>query len=261
MAIFALVSPHANCMEKKRSMHDLAKTEKCKKTKQEKRSINDLEEFASYLKRTNNVNEIDRIHGMTMLHCAAMENQIEKLQLLLAHPQCNVNAKSFAIDTPLHFAIKYERVEIAKILIAHPCCDVNALTYDKWSPLYTAIRHKQPEIVALLLARPECNVHIQCIMGWSPLTFAAHTKQIEIVKLLLAHREPDQKNKAVQACKGDKTTYFSLFPNDIINFLCRQYCTFYSISDSQAKQVTGKQYVKKEIKELIIDQLKARNSR
>ena len=157
--------------------------------------------------------------------------------------QCE--CKKLFDSTPLHFAIKYERVEIAKILITQPHCDVNALTSDKWSPLYTAIRHKQPEIVALLLARPECNLHTKCVMGWSPLTFAAHTKQIEIVKLLLAHREPDQKNKAIQACKGDKTIYFSLFPNDIINFLCRHYCTFYSISDNQAKQVTGKQYVKK----------------
>jgi ankyrin repeat protein len=76
------------------------------------------------------------------------------MDLLLAHPDIDVNAQNNSGETALQSASAAGEVAMVRKLVAHPTCDPN-LPSDGWrlTPLAAAVLGGQVEVVKLLLAQ------------------------------------------------------------------------------------------------------------
>ena len=64
--------------------------------------------------------------------------------------------------------------EIVEMLLKHPDIDVNKTGSGGWTPLLLAIAEKNEGIVEILLKHPEIDVNIAGLKGWTPLTRACN---------------------------------------------------------------------------------------
>ena len=64
--------------------------------------------------------------------------------------------------------------EIVEMLLKHPDIDVNKTGSGGWTPLLLAIAEKNERIVEILLKHPEIDVNIAGLKGWTPLTRACN---------------------------------------------------------------------------------------
>ncbi|TET36164.1 ankyrin repeat domain-containing protein [Candidatus Dependentiae bacterium] len=95
----------------------------------------------------------------TPLHCAAAQNQLNALRILV-DAKANMNAMDQSGTTPLHIAIRNGKPEAATFLIEH---EAQLDTQDKaWNtPLHYAAARGDQEVVKLLIARgatEKCNL-------------------------------------------------------------------------------------------------------
>jgi ankyrin repeat protein len=134
-----------------------------------------------------NVNAQNDNNGCTALHLAAANNGVEIVQLLIAH-RCNVNTQDNHGYTALHLAVTNDKFEVAQLLLAHPQCDVNAQNKFNETALHRTACVGNFEIAKLLIAQPQCNVNAQDHNGLTALHWAAYGGKFEIVKLLLAYQ-------------------------------------------------------------------------
>jgi cytohesin len=93
------------------------------------------------------LNDIDK-KGFTPLHNAAIKNQKDVVELLLAN-QAMVNARAKDGGTPLHYASFLGNLEIAELLLANHS-DVNAKNNDGETPLHLATEEGRQEMAELL---------------------------------------------------------------------------------------------------------------
>ena len=78
------------------------------------------------------------------------------------------------IWTPLLSAVDANDGEIVEMLLKHPDIDVNKTGSGGWTPLLLAIAEKNEGIVEILLKHPEIDVNIAGLKGWTPLTRACN---------------------------------------------------------------------------------------
>ena len=118
------------------------------------------------------------------------------LKKVLEIEQIDVNKKDRRGKTPLSCAIECENIEAVEILLAHPNIEVNKFFYlgDKkeqkfCSPLLLAVEKESCDIVEILLKHKHINVNVLPFQGenFTPLTKAIYLDNEKIVKLLLSH--------------------------------------------------------------------------
>lgn len=75
------------------------------------------------------VNRYDLNNGYTALHYALVSRHLEVVEILLDHPEIDVNRRAWNGDTPLHLATLEGYEDGIRALLAHPKIRVNAYKY------------------------------------------------------------------------------------------------------------------------------------
>ncbi|KAI4620660.1 uncharacterized protein J4E87_006985 [Alternaria ethzedia] len=90
----------------------------------------------------------------TIIHVAASKGDCEVIEVLLAHPDIDVNKCVGYFGSPLMYAARNGKLEAARLLLQHKDVDVNQKTGDPWkhTALNFAKLYNHNEIVDLLLS-------------------------------------------------------------------------------------------------------------
>jgi len=114
----------------------------------------------------------------------------EVVELLLNHPNIDVNARTEEGITALIIAAELGYKDIVEILLNYPKIDVNA-QYEKGTALIRAAFNNHKEVVELLLNRPNIDVNVLIKGIGTALILAVGENHKEIVKMLLTHPKID----------------------------------------------------------------------
>ena len=117
--------------------------------------------FQSFLNKTLDLKEVlsfdaisninDFHHGKTLLHYAIELNQFDLVQLLLKHPDIDVNIKDTDGGTPLRYALRRSRYKIFEFLLQQKNLDLNADVLNNTDSKLKHVHYEQP--IALDLGR------------------------------------------------------------------------------------------------------------
>ncbi|XP_017057867.1 inversin-A isoform X2 [Drosophila ficusphila] len=129
--------------------------------------------------------------GMSALHFAAMNNQLEICEILL-QGGINMDAKTKVDRTPLHLACYYGHERVVSLLLALKC-SVNSRDMLRMTPLHWAVEKRHKGIVRLLL-KCQADVALVSKFGKTPIGLAVYTEQADVLAELEAARQ-------AQACK------------------------------------------------------------
>ena len=152
--------------------------------------ITHIEQVKAYL---NNPDE----NGMTALHRAARDGDVEHLTKLLKVKGIDVNvqnpshlwAKGY---TPLHYAADNGHAECVKLLVNTPGINVNAQDKFLRTPLHFAAMNLHLECIQLLLAAKGINVNLKQCENFAALKLVEDSKyntayRQRIIDLLKSH--------------------------------------------------------------------------
>ncbi|XP_017841020.1 poly [ADP-ribose] polymerase tankyrase-1 isoform X2 [Drosophila busckii] len=119
--------------------------------------------------------------GMSALHFAAMNNQLEICEILL-QGGINMDAKTKVDRTPLHLACYYGHERIVSLLLALKCA-VNSRDMLRMTPLHWAVERKHKTIARMLL---KCHADVTLVskFGKTPIALAVLTEQADILSEL-----------------------------------------------------------------------------
>ena len=98
--------------------------------------------------------------GNTVLYYACDTKNIEVIELLLSHPDIDVNVKNSDGDTPLHRVILRDSIEILQLLLAQPNINVNAENKNNITALHISI-FSTLKVIEILLNYPKTNINIK----------------------------------------------------------------------------------------------------
>ena len=135
--------------------------------------------------------------GYSSLAMACSTGNVEIVELLLKHPDINVNSAA------LHWAVRHGSRAIITMLLQHPGIDVNAVgtqeDFGGMGPLSLACSAGNVEIVELILERPDINVNS------AALHWAVWRNSRAIVAMLLRHPDIDVNAVGTQEDFGGST--------------------------------------------------------
>ena len=108
----------------------------------------------------------------TCLMRAIRGNHEEVVDLLLAQPGLDVNAKNNSNRTALHYACDKGNIAILSKLLAVPGILVNERDVDGLTPIMQAIHSRKPEAVRVMAAVEEVDLDVRSNNGRSLEDFA-----------------------------------------------------------------------------------------
>ena len=135
---------------------------------------------ASLLERGFDPNAHDE-SGQSALGLAVREKSDRVVDVLLKHPQLDVNSRNSVGETALMLAALQGRLELAQRLIEQGA----SVSQEGWNPLHYAATGPEPKIVALLLQRG-APIEARSPNGTTALMMAAGYGSEQSVTLLLA---------------------------------------------------------------------------
>ncbi|WP_298627944.1 ankyrin repeat domain-containing protein, partial [uncultured Legionella sp.] len=106
---------------------------------------------------------------LTQIVRSKSPDAIRTLELLLNHPEIDVNLKDDVMSTPLCTAVQYGNVDAVRALLKH-----NKINVNQGNPLEIAIREGHYDILKLLINHPGINMEQPSSDGFLPLALAAH---------------------------------------------------------------------------------------
>ncbi|XP_033239538.1 GA-binding protein subunit beta-2 isoform X3 [Drosophila pseudoobscura] len=130
--------------------------------------------------------------GMSALHFAAMNNQLEICEILL-QGGINMDAKTKVDRTPLHLACYYGHERVVRLLLALKC-SVNSRDMLRMTPLHWAVEKKHKTIVRMLL-KCQADVSLVSKFGKTPIALAVYTEQADVLAELEAARQAQASRK------------------------------------------------------------------
>ena len=131
------------------------------------------------------------IRGKSALIWAGEEGHRDIVQLLVGHPEVEINMKDEDGYTGLIWAADNGHLDAVTEFLKHPDIDVNAVDLDGHSALIWAADKGHAAIVSLLLDQKNLDVNVRDSEGYSPLICAASEGHRSVVKLLLADERTD----------------------------------------------------------------------
>ena len=145
---------------------------------------------------------------MTPLHGAVLNNSISVINLLLANPHCDANAKNQDHQAPLHLASKKNFTNIANMLMDDEQVIVNDRDANQRTPLHIAALNDNAEMIKLLLAKERLGMNARDYYGQTSLHIATWSNSMDAMKLLLA----DEQCEVNAVDKQQKTPlYYAIF--------------------------------------------------
>jgi ankyrin repeat protein len=132
--------------------------------------------------------DVNKAHkgGATPLIIASQRGFKEIVARLLRHPDIDVNSATTARgDTPLHQASQNGHKEVVELLLMHPSIEVNKPSRDGGA-LHAAAANGHRAIVELLLTVPGIDINLE-IAGRTPLSRAIQSSDNEAIIELLLH--------------------------------------------------------------------------
>jgi hypothetical protein len=142
-------------------------------------------------------------------------------EILNENPTLDINWKNphcFGCSA-LYRACQNGHVDIVQLLMAHPDIDINQKSYSGWVPFMSACYNGHPSIVRMMLEDPRLTtINYKDDIGWTPLSNAAFWGNLEVIKWMIASgreldlgQEDGWKTDAIkQAREGDQTEIVSL---------------------------------------------------
>ncbi len=163
--------------------------------------------FRRVLRKGGAINNAVSLNGSTALFMAALENDLPKVEELIA-AGANVNKANREGNTPLYIACEGGYKEIVEKLLSVPGIDVNKAERRNFTPLNIACGYGYKEIVEMLLAVPEIDVNRTSIDGTSSLKHACVSNFPEIAKLLVEDPRIDS-NEVAKLAKSARYGVYS----------------------------------------------------
>ena len=125
-------------------------------------SLGDIEGVQAAMDNGADVNEEDSI-GATGLMCALNQSHNNVVQMLLQHPQIDVNRVATSIGySTLHWAVQTNNHEGTKFLLGHDDLTSGSINHkDCWGqyPIMCAVHHNSLKCFHLLLTNPLVDLH------------------------------------------------------------------------------------------------------
>jgi ankyrin repeat protein len=150
----------------------------------------DASGVASLLQRGFDPNAHDE-NGQAAIGLAVREKSDRVVDVLLRHPQLDINSRNSVGETALMLVALQGRLELAQRLIQQGA----RVSQEGWNPLHYAASGPEPRIVALLLQRG-APIEARSPNGTTALMMAAGYGSEESVTLLLAqHADATTRNQ------------------------------------------------------------------
>ncbi|KAK4060810.1 uncharacterized protein Triagg1_10580 [Trichoderma aggressivum f. europaeum] len=131
---------------------------------------------------------------------ADWSRSIKIVKLLLDTGRVNVNLVTFVKpSTPLIAAIKANRPDIVELLVEHPDIDVNLTSDGSSTPIGIAAEMGNLKIVKMLLQHPDIDPDRTKTPEQAPILLAAEKHQREVVSMLLADGRVGQESRRLLA--------------------------------------------------------------
>ena len=125
--------------------------------------------------------------GQSALSLAVRERASHVIDVLLKHPQLEVNAQNRFGETALMLAALQGRLDLVRRLLDRGA----AVEQEGWTPLHYAASGPETQVVALLLARGAA-IEARSPNGTTPLMMAARYGNEQSVAVLLEHQADTQ---------------------------------------------------------------------
>jgi len=122
---------------------------------------------------------------------AASKGYNEIVELILKHPNTDINMECNGGLTALGFATGKGHIEIVEMLLKCPWIEVNTQDPKGNTPLIYAAQQGFNKIVELLLKCPDININLQDDKGHSAFMWAVHNDHEEVIRLLYDHPNLD----------------------------------------------------------------------
>ena len=134
-----------------------------------------------------------RSDGMTALICACHEGHTDVVQLLLKHPDVDLNAKGCYGSTPFLTACSRGHKDIVQLLLKQPegKININEKTYCGQTAFILACHRGQTDVVQLLLEQSNRGIDFNAkeMNGMTAFNLACGAKRVDVVELLLKHTD------------------------------------------------------------------------
>jgi ankyrin repeat protein len=130
-------------------------------------------------------------NALSPLQIAARNSKVSVMQLLMADPRTNVNAKDSIDATAIIESAARNCVEGMKLLLADKRVDVNCQNCDGWTPIIYAAYNGHMEVARLLLADSRVNHTIATYDGWIASQVAFSRGHRDMAIMLHYHRARD----------------------------------------------------------------------
>lgn len=124
---------------------------------------------------------------LTPLMHATLLGRTKTVELLLKHKDIEINKKGNLDCTALMMAAAFGQPEIVKLLISQPGININLKNQDGATALHQAVMNGHEDVVKLLLEHLNIDVNAKSNDGFTVLISAAGNGRKGIVKLLLKH--------------------------------------------------------------------------
>jgi ankyrin repeat domain-containing protein 50 len=129
--------------------------------------------------------------NMTPLHEAVSSGHLKVVEVLLLHPQVDVNCVDKKGQSALMCAVNEGHSGIVRALLQCPDIDINSVDTYGGTALMHAAHEGRSDIMYLFLQHSDTNVNQPDHKGWTPLTEAVDEGHTEIVRMLLSHKDID----------------------------------------------------------------------
>eukprot|EP00761_Pharyngomonas_kirbyi_P006719 gb/GECH01006727.1/.p1 GENE.gb/GECH01006727.1/~~gb/GECH01006727.1/.p1 ORF type:complete len:245 (+),score=49.58 gb/GECH01006727.1/:1-735(+) len=142
---------------------------------------------------TINVNETVEYSKWTPLHISCIQGNTEIFDLLIKHPNIDVNAKNLIRVTPLHLVCKTRNNYFADKLLEFPELNLNVINGDNMRPIHLAILQESEYIFCQLVKYDRLDVNTEMGMGGGDvLSQTLRSGTVSMLKSLLMRKDlPD----------------------------------------------------------------------
>lgn len=181
--------------------------------------------------------------GTPPLFLSLYENKLDIFNLLLKHPEINLNIQNIMGNTIFVECLSQELNEILDILIDNQSIMSQSNSKGEY-PLHHAINYQYIDVVDKILNKYPDNINIRDNMGNTPLIIASRTANIDLIKTILKYSpDLDIKNKS------EKDALFYLKRKSLENLIDIPFVSSEDINIKEKIDATYNESEEKQVKE------------